>query len=203
MEQHIAFLKRHGFVIAGVALPVVVLVAFALARMAARYTVADPLYDVVYSIGGEYSATQSDRVCDLGVGGDGRLRARWSAAEPAQYPEPPRAFRLHASSGAWDELDVPAPEDLAAAGGHVELEVEGLGDVRLDTSVRAPDGWEFDSSYSGGGPFGEIFGGGSGRLRNSIRRNGRSIEVPHPGADPYGYPAVTFLGWAIPAGESR
>jgi hypothetical protein len=200
MDQLPAFLKRHGFVIAGVALPVVVLVAFALARMAARYTVADPIYDVVYSIGGDYSQTQSDRVCDLAVV-DGRLLARWSAAEPANYSKRPRAFRLHAPSGEWVELDVPEPDELAA-GGHVELEVEGLGDVQLDASVRAPDGWEFDSSYSSGGPFGEFFGGGSGRAQSSIQHNGRRIEVPYPGQDPY-YTGVSFLGWAIPVEESR
>lgn len=189
--------------IAGVGLPLLVVLAFALARLAPRYYVEDPKYDVVYSVGGGYTSTPTDRVCVFVVV-EGRLRVRWNAAEQTVYPPPQRVYRLDAASGELVELSVPEPDDLAAAGGHVELFVAGLEDVRLDTSPRASDGYEFESNWSGGGGlFGELFFGGSRGMRSAIHRDGRRIEVPHPGQEPYGYGTMSFLGWAVPAGAGR
>jgi hypothetical protein len=199
----VAFLKRHGFVIAGVALPVLVALAFVLARLATRYYVAEPRYDVVYQVAGGYAEIPTALVCDVAPV-DGRLRARWVRVEQAMYTTAPRVFRLDPAQGEPIELSVPRPDDLAAVGDSRDLFVAGLEDVRIDSGAIAPDGYAFETSWSGGGGlFGEIFGRGSRGPRTPVHKNGRRIEVPQARELPYGYGTLSFLGWCIPVEETR
>jgi hypothetical protein len=198
MERQLTFLKRHGFVLAGVGLPLLVVLATVLARMIPHLLVDAPRYDVVYTVGGGYSGTLRDRVSDV-VPVDGRLVVRWTQLEQAASSPTQRLYRLDPASGELLELDVPEAGDLAGSGGRAELVVGGLADVHLDTKPRAPDGYEFETSYSGGGGlFGELFYRSGRGPRSVIHKDGRRIDVPHPNPDAYGYGAVSFIGWAIP-----
>lgn len=203
MEQQLAFLKRHGFVIAGVGLPLVVVLAVALARLVPRYFVEDPRYDVVYVVQVGYGDATKDRVHDIAAV-DGRVRVRWTVVEEPAYQAPQRIFRLDAASGEVTELAVPEAGDLQALGGSQELFVEGLDDVRLDPSLIAPDGYAFETVWSGGGGlFGDLFFHGPRGPRTTIHKSGRRIEVPQPGQELYGYSSVALLGWCLPAEAGR
>lgn len=202
MGDPLSFLKRHGFVIAGVVLPILVLVAFAVARTLPKFLVEDPRYDLVYSVVTGYGSQPHNVVCEVGCV-DGRVRARWARSEQPVYSAPVRVYRLHPATGAIEELAVPEPANIEALTGIQDLFFAGLDDVRIDTSPRAPDGYEFESTYSGGsGPFGGLFSSGSGGPRSRIKKNGRVIAVPQTNHDAYGYESVVFIGWAIPI-ESR
>jgi hypothetical protein len=202
MESFLAFLKRHGFVLAGVGLPLLLVLAFLVARAAARVLVEDPRHALVFSIVDGYPTGEAERVCNLTVV-DGRLVARWSAAEKASYPPTPRVYRFDPASGELAELALPEAGDLAAAGGHVELPVAGLEGVRLAPGPRAPDGWEFETVYGGRGLFGEFFAGGSHGPRSFVHKHGRHIEVPHPVSEAYSWNVPTLHGWIVLAGGSR
>lgn len=202
MESFLAFLKRHGFVLAGVGLPLLLVLAFLVARAAARVLVEDPRHALVFSIVDGYPTGEAERVCDVAVV-DGRLMARWSAAQKAHYPPPARAYRFHPASGELVELAVPEAGDLAAEGGHVELPVAGLEGVRLAPGPLAPDGWEFETVHSGHGLFSELFGGGSRGPRSFVHRNGRRIEVPHPVSEAYSWNVPTLHGWVVTVEDGR
>lgn len=203
MEQQLAFLKKHGFVIAGVGLPLLVILAFVVARMLPVYLVADPRYDLVYASTGDYQDGMRDRTCELAPV-EGRLRVRWTLAKEPVYWQTQRVFRLNPASGDVVELEVPAALDLEAQGGSQEFFLEGLEDVRVEPALRAPDGYEYEIAYSGGGGlFGEIFYHGPRGARSVIHKSGRRIEVPRPGHDPYSYASLRFIGWAIPKDEPR
>jgi hypothetical protein len=202
MEPLLAFLRRHGFVIAGVGLPLLLVLAFVVARAAARVLVEDPRHALLFSIADGYSSSESERVCDLAVV-DGRLVARWNSAQKANYPPPPRLYRFDAASGERIELAVPEAGDLAAAGGRVELPVEGLEGLRLEAGPRAPDGWEFETVYGGRGLFGELFAGGSRGPRSFVHKRGRRIEVPHPASEPYSWNVPVLHGWIVPVEGGR
>lgn len=203
MERELAFLKRHGFLIAGVGLPLLLVAAMLLARAVPRYLVDDPRYDVVYAIDGEYAGGDDRRVQDVTVD-RGRLVVRWNLVEESGYRPRRRVFRADALRGQVVELPVPEPEsdEIEAHGGRMELEIEGLEDVRLDGQLVSPDGYSFSSVYSGGGGlFGELFFRGSRGMRTHIEKDGRVLEVPRLTAGGYGN--VTFLGWALPEEEGR
>lgn len=200
MERELAFLKRHGFVIAGAGLPLLLVAALVIARAVPRYVVEDPRCDLVYVAYGDRALPTDRLVCDVVVV-EGELRVRWSLAEEPVYSQEQRVFRFDGASGRSVELLLPPAGELQEHGARVERVVEGLADARLETALASPDGYTFESSYAGGGLFGEIFGSGSRRVRAVIEKNGRRIEVPQPTLDPYGYGQPRFLGWAVPRAE--
>jgi hypothetical protein len=203
MDERMGFLKRHGFVIAAVALPILLVVAVAVARLVPRLLVEDPRYDLVYSAVTEYSSAPSHRHCVI-TAVDGRVRVRWTQSEQEVYGATQRVYRLSPASGEVREIPVPEAGDLRAPGDTQDLTLGGLEDVRIDTSPRAPDGYEYEFSYaSGGGLFGDLFYRGSRGPRSTIEKQGRVIVLPRANQGPYGYDSVTFLGWAIPIDRER
>jgi len=203
MERELAFLKRHGFLIAGVGLPLLLVAAMIVARAVPRVLVDDPRYDVVYAIDGPYDGGDDRRVEDVTVD-HGRLVVRWNLVEEPGYRPRRRVFRADALRGRMVELSVPEPEvdELEAHGGRVEYEIEGLEGVRLDGQPLSPDGYSFSASYSGGGGvFGELFFHSSRGMRTRIQKDGRVLDVPSLTTGGYGN--VYFLGWAVPEEEGR
>ncbi len=198
MEERTGFLKRHGFVVAAVALPIVVVVAFALARLVPRLLVEDPRYDVVYTAAQNYTGTPSRRHCTI-TSVDGGVRVRWTLSEQDVYGGALRVYRMNPASGELREIPVPEAEGLSAPGDTQDLTLGGLEDVRIDGSPRAPDGYEYELSYPGGGGlFGGLFYRGSRGPRSTVTKKGRVIVLPRANHGQYGYESVTFLGWAIP-----
>ena len=198
-----SLLKRHGFVIAGVALPLLVVVAFAVARTLPRLLVDDPRYDLVYSAVTGYPGQPHNVNCEISSV-DGRVRARWSRSKGPVYSATVHVYRLHPATGAMEELETPEPKNLDALEGTQDLFFAGLDGVRLDTSPRAPDGYEFDNSYSGGsGVFGGLFYDHSRGPRARIKKDGRVVMLPRTNQAVYGYDQVTFIGWVIPVEGGR
>ncbi len=203
MNEQDSFLKRHGFLIAGVALPILVVVAFVLARTLPRLWVEDPRYDVLYGVRASYGTRSRPVDCDLAVV-DGRLRVRWVKMQNPSYQDPPSLYRLHPASGAVEEIPLPEPEDVENLEGTLDLFVAGLEGFRLDRSPRSPDGYEFDESAGGGsGLLGELLVDRNRRARSVIRKGGRVIVLPRTDDAAYGYAPVQFLGWLVPVEEGR
>jgi hypothetical protein len=198
-----SFWKRHGFLIAGVALPLLVVVGFALARALPRMLVAAPRTDLLYAVRSGYDAQQRKVDRTLAVV-DGRLHVTWTKVENQVYPQPLHLYRFHASTGDSAEIHVPEPPSGDALERPLDLLVPGLDGLRVDASSRSPDGYAFENRTSnGGGVFGEMFGQGYRGPRGAISKNGRVILLPMVGGDAYGYEPVQFLGWLVPAGERR
>lgn len=203
MTEPDSFLKRHGFLIAGVALPILVVVLFVLARTLPRLWVEDPRYDLVYGIRSSYGARSQLVDCDLAVV-DGRLRVRWVKLKDPSYQDPPHLYRLHPASEAVEEIPLPEPEDVECLEGTLDLFVAGLEGFRLDRSPRSPDGYEFDESAGdGSGLLSELLVDRSRRARTVIRKGGRVIVLPRTDEAGYGYAPVQFLGWLVPVEDGR
>lgn len=204
MEMQLEFLKRHGFVIAGLGLPLLVVLAFVLARTLPRYLVEAPRYELVYSSAtNAYSGTPRNVACVISAV-DGRVRVRWTPSKDPVYAPDLRAFRFDPATGDVQELDSPEPSFVEGGMESRDVFPTGLEDVRIDTSLRAPDGYEFEAYYGGSrGLFGELFSSGSRGQRSRVIKEGRSVEVPHASQDAYGYGSMNFIGWAIPIEDGR
>jgi len=201
MSEPEGFWKRHGFLVAGIALPLLVVVAFALARTLPRLWVAAPGFDAVYAIRTGYDSQQ--RKIDRAVSVvDGRLRVVWTKVETPTYLQPIRVYRFRASTGEAQEIHVPEPPSGDALETPADLAVTGLEGFRVDASSRSPDGYEFENrSADGGGPLGEILGQRYRGPRGAVSKGGRVILLPMVDAEPYGYAPVQFLGWLVPDGN--
>ncbi|MFN0009788.1 MAG: hypothetical protein ACKVXR_17985 [Planctomycetota bacterium] len=203
MSEPDGFLKRHGFLVAGVALPILVVVVFVLARTLPRLWVADPLYDLVYAVRPGYAATPRTVDADVSVV-DGRLRVRWMKTENAIYQGPLQLFRLNPASESVVEIPLLEPDDLADAPGTRDSFLEGFGSFRVDSSPRSPDGYEFDGSAGGGsGLLSELFVNRHRRAHSVIRKSGRVIVLPRTDDSMYGYSTVQFVGWLVPVEAGR
>lgn len=203
MSEQDGFLKRHGFLIAGVALPILVVIVFVLARTLPRLWVEDPRYDVVYGVRSTFGVRSRNIDADVSVV-DGRLRVRWSKTENPVYQEPPRVYRLHQATETVEEIPLPEPEDVGGLAGTTDLPVAGLEGFRIDTSPRSPDGYEFDGSPGGGsGLLNEVLVSRNRRARSVIRKSGRVIVLPRADDSGYGYSPVQLLGWLLPVEGER
>lgn len=203
MSDSDGFLKRNGFLVAGIALPVLVVVIFVLARALPRAWVDDPIHDVLYAVRSSYGAQPHGIDCSLSVV-DGRVRARWTKMENPIYQEPPRIYRLHPATGAVEDIPLPEPEGVELPGGSVDLEVPGFEGMRIDRSPRSPDGYEFHEWEGGGsGLLSELLIDRHRRARSVLRKSGRVIVLPRADDAVYGYSPVQFLGWLVPVEDAR
>jgi hypothetical protein len=197
-----SWLKRNGFLVAGVLLPLLVVLLFVLARTLPRVWVEDPRYDVVYGSRSNYDSTP--RTIDGVVTAvDGRLRVRWTKPEQPTYSGRPLVYRWHAATGQVEVIPVPEPENIATFEATTDLFFPGFEGWRVDPSLRAPDGYEFNSSSRGSsGILTEILVSPSYREDQVIRKGGRVIPLPRTDDQSYGY-SVEFFGWLVPAEEGR
>lgn len=191
------FWKRHGFLIAGIALPLLVVVGFALARALPRMLVAAPTTDLLYAVRTGY---QAQRKIDQNLAvADGHLHVVWSKAENGVFPQPVHLYRFHASTGEAEEIRVPEPPSGDALERPVKLPVPGLDAFRVETTSRSPDGYEFENRTSeGNGVLGDMMGQRFRGPRGAISKGGRVILLPMAGGEAYGYAPVQFLGWLVP-----
>jgi len=197
------FWERHGFLVAGIGLPLLVVLAFVLARTLPRLWVPEPRFDVLYGV--RTSNGAAARKVDASVNvADGRLHVRWTKADTAVYYQTLHVFRLHPTTGAVDEIKTPEPPASASLEKPLDLDVPGLEGFRIDTSPRAPDGYEFGTRSGQAGWFlGDVFGNHYRGPRSLIAKGGRVVEVPTFDADGYGSAGVEFLGWLVPGTAGR
>ncbi len=197
------FWKRHGFLVAGVALPLLVVVGFALARALPRMWVAEPTVDLLYAVPSGYDVQPKKLDRRLAVV-EGRLHVVWTKVENPTYVQPLHLYRFHASTGEAEEIHLPEPWGNDGLESPADLVVPGLDGFRIDTSSRSPDGYAFENRNSeGGGPFGEILGQGYHGPRGAIAKGGRVFLLPMAGGETYGYSPVQFLGWLVPGKAKR
>ena len=220
------WLKENLFIVAALALPLVVIAFFLAATSIPRLLVDDPAYDLYFALQ-DYDAPASGYSLRFRVA-DGRLYAD-TGAHSAYYPSPTqRLFRFDASTGSvrhvaveipaeiqqqvqeeldsWQRTDRAAQYPAPPVGVTVQTgfpvvpfvvpETEGL---TLHGETVAPDGYAFKGCCSGSrGLFGELFGMGSRRADLRITKSGRVIELENPDPDSRHYynSRSSFLGWA-------
>jgi len=207
-----AWLKDNLFVVAAIALPVLVAAMFILATSLPKAYVDDPRYELLVLIDRHYNESQPYRVHYRVE--EGQLRAS------ATYAQRGRAFRdveLHRftpASGRLKRIDVSVPTalkaELKAAAGEDETNEsdalplplpQALASLKLLDNTQAPDGYTFRNRRGrGAGLFGELFGMSRRYYAMSVEKDGRVVDVATDADDPHLYYAsnVRFLGWILP-----
>ncbi len=196
-------LKRHGFLIASIALPLLVVVGFVLARTLPRLWVADAAYDVLYLVRRGYDSQPRNIDRSVSVVA-GRLRVRWTKLESQQYPQPMHVYRFHPASGSCDEVRLPEAPPANSFDRTTELDAGGFEGVSIDSNLRAPDGYAFDPGSGGNsGLMNELLVHRYRGPRAAISKSGRVIPLPRSDSEPYGYEPAEFLGWIVRAESAR
>ena len=188
------FIKENIALVAGISLPVLLVIVFWIATAIPNMTVADPGYDMIYSVDDyDYNSALKGRV-RLDVE-DGKLRAVFHSDSGQQYRNTPRIFYFDVSSGSTHEMTLDIPGDLQD-GQLLESPEASL--YTLSKKSIAPDGYHFDDSYSSRRGF--LFLGDGYRYRGTIRKDGRAVKIPVHGEHYRG--DLRFIGWVLEGADA-
>ena len=198
------FIKDNLVLIAGIGLPVALVIGFLLMAQVPRAMVDPAAYDFIV-VGYRYDH-QNRRNFYLGfeVSGE-KLRARVTPNDDSStYHNQQYAaiYRYIAKENRFEEIIYDLPEGVEDLEKSTTFPVQGTRSLRLDKRAESPDGFRFEFlGYGGsGGLLGEIFGM---RRRNNqnyvLNKNGVYLDLPNPGAHPRYYYSgnLVFMGWVI------
>ena len=191
------FLRDNLFLVAAVALPLVVAGFFVLATLIPRWSVPAPAYDLVLRAAATYDNTNAKVAVDYSVR-NGRVEATVRPAPANIYNQPWTLFLFEHETMTVREVPIDLPRSLAE-GESRTLVVEALAGRRVVTDAVAPDGYELVMRSSGsGGLVGDLFGMGRYRQEIGLMNGGRLVplDLPAPYSSPYSATAYA-VGWVV------
>jgi hypothetical protein len=195
------FVKENLVLLAGIALPVLMMVGFLLASSLPQ-TGDPPQYDLVFFVDDYASNTGNNLPVTVNlVVRDGTLVAQYlPVTAGSSYGYWKKIYRYEAATQTVRAIPFPFPADLSTITGLREEPVAGLESARLDTRLQAPDGYELGGDdYRGNGLLGDLFwrpSGASPRLRNGT--SSVPLELGTDTSYYYSSSNIQFLGWVVP-----
>jgi len=189
------FLRENMMIVVSIALPLLVVIFFALASVLPGLYSTPPAYDLLLTFQDRSNAKTPQVKISLVVKNE-RLRAIIVKSDNPGYGNNLRLFRYDHSTAEVVEISIPIPENVAEFDEGAEIPITGFEELRISEKLRAPDGYEFRGRRRGGGLMTEMFGGARNRTDVSIAKNGAIVRVRLPASD-YWYNDVRFVGWVI------
>ncbi len=186
-------LKENFVLVVGVSLPVVVVVLFVVASGLPKKWVAPPRHSFVFTTDDYSHRNRAPVTVNFDVH-EGRLRARVYKSPENHSGYEPKLYLYDHQQQAVRRLTVDLPKDLEHIEDGAEARVAGTAGWEIDTSHKAPDGYEFRDQYHRRGLVGEIFYSGS-RRRQAIVKSGAVYPIPDPDGRYYSH--INFLGWVV------
>jgi hypothetical protein len=189
------FLRKNLMIVVSVALPLLVVIFFALASVLPGLYSTPPAHDLLLALHGRGTAKTSPVRISLMIKNE-HLSAVVVKSEKSTYDNNPRLFRYDHLTGEVREIGIPLPEDIVDLEEGSEILIPGLENTRISGAIRAPDGYEYRGRRRSGGFMTELFGGSRNRTDVSIAKKGAIVRVRLPTSD-YWYNDVRLIGWVI------
>ena len=191
------FLRDNAFLLAAVALPLVVVGFFLLFTAVPRWTVAPPQYDLIFSTT-EYAPLKPGVLVEFAVA-DESLQATVRPVVGNIHPPRTILWLFDHETSSVREIPVDLPE-LAASDPARTVTIDALAGRRVLAQPEAPDGYAVRSRNSHSpGIIGELFGIRRYERAISIAKSGRVVSIAPPPPDEYRTPA--FIGWVVDGRE--
>jgi hypothetical protein len=192
------FVRQNIFLVAAVALPLVVVIFFLLAAGIPRWTVPPPAYDVI--LRGNTYDQPTQRVSVEFFVRDGKVQATVRPVAANMYPTRSTLFLFDHKTMKATQIAVQVPS-LKEGDPDQTFLVPELAALQVSSGSVAPDGYELKhQSDSGSGLVGDIFGMSRYRRNAALVNRGRVISVDLP--SPYEtYSPIYILGWVTPDGR--
>jgi hypothetical protein len=191
--------RNNAFLVAAVALPVLVVLFFLLATAIPRWTVPPPAYDLVLRAGKPYEQPRPQVTVEFKVD-DGRLEAIVSPIQKDQYTQRWALFRFDHQTLNLQEVPVRIPDSLPPDTASQTFVVDALAGYRILAQAKAPDGYEMrtDTTRGSGGLMGDLFGMRGYDQSVALVNGGRVVKLPLPSGYQYLSP-VSAIGWLTDA----
>jgi hypothetical protein len=189
--------RQNLFVIAAVALPLLVIAFFLIATAVPRWFVAPPAYDLLFRIVDAYEPTRERVAVEFRVR-DGRVEATAREVEEGTYVVPRPLYVYEHGSGAVRKISVDLPAKLPQT--ELTVVVDQLAGRRALAQPAAPDGYALHMpERSAPGLIGDIFGRHRSDPGLAIASRGRVVRITLPSSLRYYDPAsVEVVGWLEP-----
>jgi hypothetical protein len=191
------FAKDNAVLLAGLTLPVLLMLGFLAAASLPEALSDPPQHDLVFSVQ-DYQSAPNTPVNVRLVVKDGVLKAQYTKVAPGQgYAGWRKLYLYEAATRTVRQLEFGFPADVDAIEGTREDTVPATASLRLDTRLQSPDGWEL--SYGdgrGGGLLGEIFFSSRGSNQPRLRKGSTSVPLGST-QSPFTYGSAEFVGWVI------
>jgi hypothetical protein len=195
------FLKDNFVLVIGLTLPILLMIGFIVFSTLPRSLSNPPQHDLIFAMP-DYSGASNNPPFNVKlIVKDGVLKAQITRVPPAPgggyYGGSwKKLYRYQAGPQTVRALTFGIPQDVASIDQMREDTVDATKDLTLDTTLRAPDGYELDYGSSGGrGLLTDIFWSSSSyepRLRK-----GRSSVRLRTGDGRTGFGSVEFIGWVV------
>ena len=192
------FLRDNAFLVAAVALPVVIVGLFLLTTAIPRWTVPPPSFDLLLRTS-EYEHPGPIVYVDFVVR-DARLHASIRKAEPNSYAPRAKLWLFDHATMSSREIAFDLPRELGPGESTRTVPIDALAARRVVTDPRAPDGYELQNrTQRGTGLLGDLFG--MGRSGESVSLVNRGRVIPVKTSAPHSYQSPQFVGWLIDEGS--
>jgi hypothetical protein len=191
------FLRTHAFLVAAIALPIVVAGLFIVASLIPQWTVPPPAYDLVLRAERPYQSPQPAVLADFVIR-DNHVEAVVRKA-PDTYSLRWSLFVFDHETGKIREIPVKLPESVPE-GESRTIPIDELAGVTVRADATAPDGYEMTFRTGGrDGLVGDLFGMNGYRQSVVLSNRGRIVPLvlPPPYQTPYGS-SVQAVGWVDP-----
>lgn len=196
-----SFFKENFVLIVGLTLPILLLVGFMVASNVPQVLADPPKYDLVFASPDYPPNSNSIPVSVRLVVKDGTLKAQYvrTVVAPGTYPYNgwKKLYIYEAKTRKVRELPFGFPAEMEKIEGSREETVEATKDLKLDTALQSPDGYEL--SYEGrssSGLLNEVFWGGGYSSEPHLKKGSSRIRLATgDGRTYFSYNSVEFVGW--------
>jgi hypothetical protein len=197
------FLKDNFVLVVGLTLPILLMVGFIVFSTLPRSLSDPPQHDLIFATPNYTGSSNILPVNVILVVKDGVLKAQYT-----RVPQAPngayyggtwkKLYRFQAGPQTVRELPFGIPQDIASIATTREDTVDATKDLQLDTTLRAPDGYELDyGSTRRGGLLTDIFLSSSS-TEPRLRKGASTVQLrTGDGRTSFYSGNVEFLGWVV------
>jgi hypothetical protein len=197
------FLKDNFVLVVGLTLPILLMIGFIVFSTLPRSLSDPPQHDLIFAVP-DYSVPSNNfPVTVTLIVRDGVLKAQYTRV--AQAPNGgyygggwKKLYRYQAGPQTVRELPFGIPQDVASIAQMREDTVDATKDVQLDTTLRAPDGYQLEYDVKGGrGLLTDIFWSSSSS-EPRLRKGASSVRLrTGDGRTSFYAGSVEFVGWVV------
>lgn len=190
-------LRENAALVAGILLPVLVVVLFVLSSWIPKMLVDPPQYDFLYvQDANYYGGSPSPWRHQITLDAQGHLLVKAFAAKPDVYTPGDRLYLFEHEDGNVREIALPTPESAEGAEAGVVVEIPEFLSTFIDPSRISPDGYSLvDNTRSSQGLFGLFYSSNSPSL--AISKNGAVFEAAPDNPMGMGWYGVRLIGWIV------
>lgn len=186
------YIKQNFALFLGIALPVLLVVAFMVIAHVPKTLGPAPEHAVLFTLhsGKQGSAYNVDYVVKKG-----KLYARLTEPKNDYGHYRQELYVFNAKTSSLKKIEPELPADIKPDQQRDVL-VDEFAEAKINNDSRSPDGFTLENgSYRSRGIMGDIFGGGSYRYESGLRHDSGYTYTIKAGAGYNTYDNITFIGW--------